>query len=711
MGFGARFVCHGVAGTTLPWNESVAVADRTMETSLLNLLGVAMAHLALTAHERRVPGLPLDGNEIIAGCLKAGATGTRAVVANTLSAFWPKINTGEVSRAQLQDHIKRLAGLIKAAGGTVADSPSESDSCCASTAGERIAQQICWSNAAGSNGDHQRLCAVQNQQTLATLFDSILDAGPQLDGCLTAIATLLDKRFKESEVAVATEQNSAITACCEQISRDVGISMSLIEAIADGASRMGLPHDRIPAALIDRTGTALELLGELHHLADRAGNNDRLEATMEHIAKLVRQGALARAGCELAVLSRNMESSSEFPQRMMPDLVGTAFFPRLLAARARTAHLDGDPREAARLYERATLFWPRNDRIRRWQNKLQQAREIAAIGHLPDSRLAVLCEAAQIYASAGGLVSEGDCPRAWAEANLELGTLLQEIGDRECRPERYLAAALHFKPALDVFTRERDMDGWARSQVGLAHALRGQASFQGDVIVLRDAAFAYRASLGILTEDGSPETWYTVRSCLGDVLVRIAEETGDVDALQQASEVVMTLSESKPGLISAYAQSIGEIALGRTMLFLVESDEGCGDTECESVLNDAIDLISKAIDRADHKMTALELARAENALGSAYWLLHNRTGDSDALERSINAKLRSRDLYEHLDNAIEADALDEQIAAMQAVKNLGVEGPEEAGTPAVEMPNAPVDLTSRGFAGPDDLSDLGRALR
>ena len=225
------------------------------------------------------------------------------------------------------------------------------------------------------------------------------------------------------------------------------------------------------------------------------------------------------------------------------------------------------------------------------------------------------------------------------------------------------------------------------------------------------SALAVVASSGLAQITFNPSVNIAAGTRPGGVAAADFDGDGDVDALQQASEVVMTLSESKPGLISAYAQSIGEIALGRTMLFLVESDEGCGDTECESVLNDAIDLISKAIDRADHKMTALELARAENALGSAYWLLHNRTGDSDALERSINAKLRSRDLYEHLDNAIEADALDEQIAAMQAVKNLGVEGPEEAGTPAVEMPNAPVDLTSRGFAGPDDLSDLGRALR
>lgn len=639
-----------------------------MERALLNLLGVAMAHLAMTTHQRRAACLPVEGSEVIAYCVGLDAAGSRAIIAGALSRFWPSLAAEAMELAEQERQIDALASLIAAT--STATDCAASDSCqgnCAdSGAAERLARNICARNVGAGQPEALLPGSERCSKLLTALFKSLLSCGSTLPPFLDTISDLIRARIAAATPPQPRAAIDELNAVRRQLARDTGIPLALLDAIIEADRRLGMPIEATIRALVDRTIAALELLGMLNHLADRAGSDDAMEAAMLRLVQLVRSGNLSRTACELAVISRNVEAGADFADRLLPDLTGTAFFPTLLAARARLAGLDGEPRESARLYDRATIYWARDDRIRRWQLKLEQARALARLGHMPGARLAVLCEAAQVYAAAGGLISERDAPQAWAEANLELGTLLLEIGNRECRPERYLAAALHFKPALEVFTRERHMDGWARAQVGLANALRGQASFQGDVVVLREAVFAYRAALGILTAGGTPEDWHTARACLGDALVRIAEEAGDVDVLQVASDLLVPITQDASPHITPYARSIGEIALGRTLLFIAETDAGEPGSDADNLVAQAIDLIARGLEHAPATLTPLEEARARAALGAAWWLRHTSRHDPKALDMAIVATRKARDLYEGLENPIEAGALDERLAQMQA---------------------------------------------
>lgn len=650
-----------------------------MEAVLLRLLGVAMAFLAMIRRAQRPALTAIDGMDIVAGATARRPSGMSTVTSLALSRFWAEVARGPAPRDQLQEHLERLAELVVTSGGCAcalfpSDDEIPSDEASRAKAADDIATAIIEGAPGGAGSAPANL--QQSRQTLVALIQSILSSGPDLPDCLDAAAETVTAIIASAAPNAYTNPAGPIGQLQLQLANDTGIATGLIEAIVAAQARIGAAPESTVQSLPDRVVDALELLGDLVQLAERAGNDDALEAEILKVADTVRAGALRQASCDLAALSRNIEASAEFPARCKPDMTGLPYFPALLAARARLAGLDGEALEAARLYQRAAQLWPYEDRIRRWRLKISQARQLQSLGRLPNARLQVLCEAAQVFAAAGGLITERDCPVPWAEANLELGTLLLYLGRRENRPERYLAAALHFKPAIEVFAREKAMDGWARSQVGLADALRGQGSFQGDVIVLRDAAFAYRAALGILTEDGAPELWHEARSGLGETLARIAEETGDIESLQSAIDVLLPYTDAKTAPTFEPGRSQGELALGRAMLFLEKTGIDAGEDinsqpdSTDVVLRDAAMHLSRALERNEPSITTLDRARAENALGSAYLLRCKIGGEAELMELGLAAKCRARELYEQLDDLVMADNLAVEIAEIRASSSI-----------------------------------------
>lgn len=646
-----------------------------MEAQLLKLLGLALAHTALARSGQRAPLLATDGQDIIAACLERDAKATAKVVSQAMEAFWSDLSARQIEPEELRQHISAVRDLLMMADclaqgelrAAPAASPTGNPQDEAALMAGAIASCASTSKCASSTSPEKA------EATLRSLFGALLATGTELNVCLETAAAFAVEKAAEGAAQPNPDAERSLERQQQELAADTGISLDLLKAMVEAQLRLGSSREVIIRTLVDRTVSALELLADLTHLADRVGSDDRLESELLNISGAIRSGAFTRARADLAVVSRDLDRAKDRDRFVKPDLTGTAFLPTLLAAKARLASLDGAPREAARLYERAVEIWPREDRIRRWQLKIAQARQLVELGSLPKARINSLCEAAQAYAAAGGLVSERDCPLPWAEANLELGTLLLMLGHRECRPERYLAAALHFKPAIEVFTRERALDGWARSQIGLAHALRGQASFQGDVVIAREAAFAYRAALGILTEDGSADLWHEARCALAETLVRIAEEAGDIEALNKAIDLLMGATETAAHQIGEPARSLGDIALGRAMLFLVETGLDLGELsdvrsdDDEKVLSDAIELISNGLTRGAAHLTILDRAWSERCLGAAQSLLFARTGNIADLEAAIATRQRARDLYRQLDNLIEAEAMAHDLAELKSL--------------------------------------------
>lgn len=641
-----------------------------MESALLNILGLALAYLATLRGGRRSAPVAVDGQNVIASCLKAQPEATATVIQRSAASFWAHLATIDAPRSELELHIEEIASLVKAAGGYTSNETS------AGTHDGEISAQagaIVHTIVADARQLPRFEAGVDDQSraTLEALFRSLLLSGEHLAVCLDAIVQDFAKATPRPQSAAEKLEIRALAKLKQQLVSSTGISQLLLDAIVTAQVKIGNRPAAIAPTLVDRAVLALELLTDLMHLSERTGADENLESELLHTVDMVRSGRIGAARDALVALSLQLEHSTDFDDRLAPDLTGTAFFPSLLVAQARLANLDGALRDAALLFDRAGQLWPRNDRMKRWQIKIAQARQLAELARLPGAHINVLCESAKVYAVAGGFVSEVDCPLAWAEATLELGNLLLQIGDRECRLERYLAAALHFKPALEVFTRERAMDGWARAQIGLAHSLRGQAAHQSDVIVAREAAFAYRAALGVLTKDATPGLWHEARCGLGDMLVMIAEESGDVQSLHKALDDLMPYLDSAPDTIGEPARSICDLALGRAMLILVDGEPALRD-EADNIasddavlLSDAIDLLARSLDREHVQLTTFERARAERALGHAQGLYFQRTGEADVLAYAIAAKKRARDLYEHLDNQVAVDDISSEITALE----------------------------------------------
>lgn len=266
-----------------------------------------------------------------------------------------------------------------------------------------------------------------------------------------------------------------------------------------------------------------------------------------------------------------------------------------------------------------------------------------------------LIEAAQVYAEAGGFLSETQAPLEWAQAHVDLGQLMLVLGERESRPERFLAAALHFKPAVEVFSRQHDLDRWAQAQIGLAQALKRTGEFQGDVVTLSDAAFAFSAALGRLTRDRTPTEWADAQLGLGQTLVRIAEETGEAGPLEKAVPALKAALSQSPGSVPSLDIAAAQTALGRAYVSLDAHRQD------DLLLQEAISLLESVLASSSRAASASELAIIEQARGTALWSLGERRSSLRLLEDAMRAKLNAAELTEQLGDAVVTGRLREDL--------------------------------------------------
>lgn len=322
--------------------------------------------------------------------------------------------------------------------------------------------------------------------------------------------------------------------------------------------------------------------------------------------------------------------------------------------RGKLAELSADWRTAARHYALARTLVPTGCRQLCGPLLQRQAGALVAHGVRHDDEK-VLIEAAQVYAEAGGFLSETLAPIEWAQAHVDLGHLMLVLGERESRPERFLAAALHFKPAVDVFSRQHDLDRWAQAQIGLALALKRSGEFQGDVVTLGDAAFAFRAALGRLTKDRAPQEWADAQLGLGETLVRIAEETGETDGLAKAIPALRAALAQPRDVAPSFDVTAAQAALGRAYVSLgTQQQDGL-------MLQEAISLLESALDSGGGALSASEHAVIEQVRGTALWSLGENRASQRLLEDAMRAKLNAAELYESLGDVAAVNRLREDV--------------------------------------------------
>lgn len=608
-----------------------------MEDVLLRLAGLAFA--AIAARQTATPiRIGPQAGALIETCIASGTAQIAPAAVNTVRRYWLQLRALERDDRELGQALRALLDRMTRDGSLLHPADDDIDGLGAeSLAGVLLP-------GADEADDARHL--------LVLLLDAALDEAPRILPIAAAIVAALPQ-LEATSVARTT-----LHAVAADIATATGMSDDLVALLVERIRATRACEHDITDELPEAVAEALETIGAIEAMRDLVGDEDTLDVRLGEIAEHLRRGDFAAARAMLAIVAGGVERST-IPQRQR-------LIRELKAAMAAVEALVGNWREASRRYAEAAEAWPREDRLTRWRLKRAEGSALAAGARTDPQapRVAGLCRAAQVLAAAGGLVSEQDCPGEWAEANLHLGRLLLELADLECRPERYLAAALHFKPAIEVFAREGTSEPWARAQLALGHALRGQASFQRDIVTLKDAAFAYRATLGVVTRATDSRRWLEARAALAEVLSQIGAESGDVGAIHEATEIVLPLVD---GAIDRASRggALAHIAYARTMRTLVEL--GGEDAAAAALLRDAQRALLTALAAPDGHLTRLERAHAEWSLGLAgLLLLHSGVGD-DPRRSTVEPLLRAHALMSALEDEVSTYAIECDIAEAEAV--------------------------------------------
>ncbi len=671
-----------------------------METALLDIAGVTIVLLAEAGRHEPPAHALRPGGALVRSCVAARVPGIAELAAQVVRELWrlrapnaddaaSEARTMAAAARLLQRHTPPAAAIAALTSERCGDSGR-----CAARSGaiERIVDSVVRAALVNGSLDHAGVAVNEVRAVLAAALEGALRCQDAIAAMSADILAAVHAGMLQPENEIDRWHEDRLAERTSSLCRDLGLPRALIEGLIATARSLGTPLPAIEQSLDTHVIEAIETLDALRSLADRAGVDDTIEAVLLAVVGQLRDGRIAAAehACGEAFAAIDAAQRASQPRG---DLLAHA-----IATHARVALTAGRLRDAAKLFQRAAQIWPTDDKLGRWRLRLAQARALARLASHRGVPGRVIAEAVQVYAEAGGIVSERDCPVEWAEANLELGVLLLRLGDAECKPERYLAAALHFKPAVEVLTRERALDDWARGQVGLADALRGQGSFQGDVVTLADAAFAYRAALGILTRGMTPELWHHAQAALGETLIRIAEETGDRATLEEGLDLLTTATGTRDPAQAPSARAIAlrDLALGRAMMLLAELEPDDGTAEnAADLMERASAQIGQALEAPLEALTVLERARALRTRGTIEALLGADTADTGRTHAAICAKERSRELYRALENEAEVELIDREIDDIrEAMAGFGrpTGAPYEPhGTPAT----APTDSGGR----------------
>lgn len=620
-----------------------------MEVVLVRFVGAGLA-LALSGHTARIPRhcIP-EGLALVAQLSGYSGALLRTLLDMSARDILQGWRQGHVPDAVAVQHMETLPALVEKHG------PSSEDWAHALSLlpanglrrklADGLAQELAADTvaAASSAGAIQRSALlVQVSMTLLhRLFAAMLSHDDDVKALLPVAERLFDPLAAGTGEALQFAMARYAPSLCPQ---------ALLEALVKADQAKGIPDADIAAQVEGRAYVCQELMKEAKAFKDLQFDPIRI-ADAEDILACLTAGDIASADDKLTQLEDQGRPVLDLADGSSGDK--EAMLLRMLRAKLNEAQ--GDFLGAARHYGFARRFCPTYDVRGRWQVMMRQAAALSRHG-IHTGEIKSLFEAAQVHAEAGGLLQEQDAPMEWATAHVELGNLLLNLAEHEGRPERYLAAGLHFKPAVDVFSKLGATDDWALAQLGLAHALKGQGEHQGDPVILGDAAFAYRAAIGMLHRGRAPADWTAAHAGLGSSLVRIAEETGQSGLMDEA---ITSLKSALASMKRSEAKPL-EAALGRAYVVLAAEKDDI------SALQNAVDRLNRALEPSTPAIPDDEQAMLVRLLGSSLWALAEAAGDRAGLETALSTLKSARERFEKLADEERAQSVAKEIATLDA---------------------------------------------
>ena len=125
--------------------------------------------------------------------------------------------------------------------------------------------------------------------------------------------------------------------------------------------------------------------------------------------------------------------------------------------------------------------------------------------------------------------------------------MLRSLGERESGTARLKEAALAYRLALEVRTRDRVPLSWATTQNNLGTALSRLGVREGSAARLEEAISAYRLALEVRTRDRVPLDWAMTQNNLGAALRSLGKRKNEsllVEAAITAHEGALEVSQA-----------------------------------------------------------------------------------------------------------------------------------------------------------------------
>jgi tetratricopeptide (TPR) repeat protein len=114
-------------------------------------------------------------------------------------------------------------------------------------------------------------------------------------------------------------------------------------------------------------------------------------------------------------------------------------------------------------------------------------------------------------------------PLQWAMTQMNLGSALMALGERESGTVRLEEAVAAYRTALQENTRERVPLEWATTQMNLGNALMTLGGRENSTAQLEEAVAAWDACLTVTSSVWPPERVKQVRSKRDDAQAEIAQ--------------------------------------------------------------------------------------------------------------------------------------------------------------------------------------------
>ena len=402
-----------------------------------------------------------------------------------------------------------------------------------------------------------------------------------------------------------------------RISIEKGIPLPPLQAALAKLGEKGVRYEDIPARLEAAADELVKLRAENDLLKQ---GPPELAAVAGEAQALIDKGDFDAAR---AVLVRGREVARKLREE------SSRYEAQLLAQEARVDHLELAYRSAAEKYaEAASLVAFDAESRKNWL--FAQAYELYHQGNEFGDN-AALADAVALYRQYLDLSPRERVPLQWATTQMNLGSALWRLGERESGTARLEEAVAAYRAALEEMTRERVPLDWATTQMNLGSALWRLGERESGTARLEEAVAAYRAALEEMTRERVPLQWAMTQMNLGNALQTLGARESGTARLEEAVAAYRAALEEWTRARVPLDWAMTQMNLGTALWTLGERESGTARLE------EAVAAYRAALEERTRERVPLQWATTQMNLGIALATLGARESGTARLEEAVAA--------------------------------------------------------------------------